>query len=37
MAFADGSLRSVPYDVDPDVHRRLASRNDREIASPDDL
>jgi len=37
MAFADGSVRQVPYSVDAEVHRRLASRNDGQPAGPGDL
>lgn len=28
MAYCDGSVHPVPYDVDPEVHRLLGSRND---------
>jgi prepilin-type processing-associated H-X9-DG protein len=34
MSFADGSVRSIPYDIDPAVHRALSGRNDRIVASP---
>lgn len=34
MALADGSVRSIPYDIDPAVHTALAGRNDRIVASP---
>jgi prepilin-type processing-associated H-X9-DG protein len=34
MSFADGSVRSIPYDIDPTVHRALAGRNDRIVATP---
>lgn len=34
MSFADGSVRSLPYDIDPAVHKALAGRNDGTIASP---
>ena len=32
VAFADGSVRSLSYDIDPETPRRLASRNDGLIA-----
>ena len=28
MAYCDGSVRAVDYDVDPEVHRRVANRSD---------
>jgi hypothetical protein len=28
MAFADGSVRVLDYDIDPAVHKAMASRND---------
>lgn len=31
MAFADGSVRSLPYDIDHLVHRWLAVRNDGQV------
>jgi prepilin-type processing-associated H-X9-DG protein len=31
MAFADGSVHVVGYDIDPELHRRLGSRNDEQI------
>ena len=31
MAFCDGSVRRIAYDIDPDVHRCLGTRNDRNI------
>jgi prepilin-type processing-associated H-X9-DG protein len=34
MSFADGSVRSLPYDIDPTVHKALAGRNDRIVATP---
>jgi len=34
MSFADGSIRSVPYDIDPAVHQALAGRNDRIATTP---
>jgi hypothetical protein len=27
MSFCDGSIHSISYDIDPDVHRSLGSRN----------
>lgn len=32
MVFCDGSVQSVSYDVDPEVHRRYGNRKDDEIA-----
>jgi len=34
MSFADGSVRSIPYEIDPAVHKALAGRNDRIVVSP---
>jgi hypothetical protein len=34
MSFADGSVRSIPYDIDPAVHKALAGRNDRILVTP---
>lgn len=34
MSFADGSVRTIPYDIDPAIHLALAGRNDRIFASP---
>ena len=31
MAFCDGSVRTVSYDVDPQTHTRLANRLDGEV------
>ncbi|MCE2726964.1 MAG: hypothetical protein LW698_09340 [Planctomycetaceae bacterium] len=28
MSLADGSVRSIPYDIDPTVHQALAGRKD---------
>lgn len=28
MAFCDGSVRRVSYDIDPEIHRRQANRQD---------
>ena len=33
MAFCDGSVQTVSYDVDPWVHRNLANRMDGEVTS----
>jgi len=35
MAFADGSIRTVPYGIAPDVHRLLGHRADGQPVSPD--
>lgn len=37
MAFADGSVRAMSYDVFLEVHRRLGSRNDGKLVSPDEF
>jgi prepilin-type N-terminal cleavage/methylation domain-containing protein/prepilin-type processing-associated H-X9-DG protein len=34
MSFADGSVRSIPYDIDPTVHNALAGRNDKIVVTP---
>ncbi|MGB8854502.1 MAG: DUF1559 domain-containing protein [Pirellulales bacterium] len=34
MSFADGSVRAIPFDIDPAVHEALAGRNDRIVATP---
>ena len=34
MSFADGSVRAIPFDIDPAVHKALAGRNDRIVTSP---
>lgn len=34
MALADGSVRTIPFEIDPAVHKALAGRNDRIIAAP---
>jgi prepilin-type processing-associated H-X9-DG protein len=36
MAFADGSVRPLSYDIFLEIHRELASRDDGGSASPDD-
>jgi prepilin-type N-terminal cleavage/methylation domain-containing protein/prepilin-type processing-associated H-X9-DG protein len=36
MAFCDGSVQSVSYDIDPDIHRFLANRLDGNIAKLQD-
>lgn len=34
MSFADGSVRTIPFDIDPTVHKALAGRNDRIVVTP---
>lgn len=34
MSLADGSVRSIPYDIDPTVHKALAGRRDGSVAAP---
>jgi hypothetical protein len=34
MSLADGSVRSIPYDIDPTVHKALAGRKDGSVAAP---
>jgi prepilin-type N-terminal cleavage/methylation domain-containing protein/prepilin-type processing-associated H-X9-DG protein len=34
MSFADWSVRSIPFEIDPAVHKALAGRNDRIVVSP---
>jgi len=34
VAFGDGSVRSLTYDISPELHKRLASRNDGQVAVP---
>lgn len=31
MSFCDGSVHSISYDIDPDVHRSLGSRNGNDV------
>ena len=31
MSYCDGSIHSVSYDIDPDVHRSLGSRNGNDL------
>jgi prepilin-type processing-associated H-X9-DG protein len=37
MSFCDGSVQFVAYDIDPETHRRFASRMDGEVADPSGL
>ena len=37
MAFCDGSVRRIAYDIDPTVHRRLGNRADGEAVSQGDF
>ncbi len=34
MAFGDGAVRTLSFDIDPQLHKRLSSRDDGEIAIP---
>lgn len=34
MSLADGSVRSIPYDIDPTVHKALAGRKDGSVVVP---
>ena len=36
-AFCDGSVRSIPYDIDPVMHGYLANRADGEVVTIDDI
>ena len=35
--FCDGSVRGIPYDIDPATHGYLANRNDGQLATLDDF
>ncbi len=37
MAFGDGSVQTVGYEIDPDVHRRLSNKDDGVAVGLDDL
>ncbi len=37
MSFCDGSVQFVGYDIDPETHRRFASRMDGEVADASNL
>lgn len=34
VAYADGSVRTLSFDVDPEVHKLMAARNDGEVRTP---
>ena len=35
MAFADGSIQTISYEIDPFVHQNLGNREDGQVTSPD--
>lgn len=37
MAFCDGSVRSIRFSIDPEVHRRLGNRKDQLVVDPSEL
>lgn len=37
VAFCDGSVRPVRFEIDPEVHRRLGNRKDQLVVDPEEL